>query len=267
MNRLLTPERVSALLDRPMRVLTYDTIDSTNTEAKRLIADGLTDPSLLVADSQTAGKGRLGRSFYSPAESGLYMSVILHPNAPPSEWISITSAAAVAVCLAVEALSGLSPSIKWVNDVYIDDRKVCGILTEAVTDPASGRMLSVIIGIGLNLSTVSFPDEIANRASSLYTDSKPPFSREALAAAIANNLCALADDLPSGTWLPLYRKRSFLDGKPICYIENSIAHTAVAIGIDDHGGLIVEDEAGCRRTLSSGEVTVRIRKQDTDSHC
>ncbi len=267
MHQTLNPEALARLLDRPMRVLTYDTIDSTNNEAKRLIADELTEPALLVADSQTAGKGRLGRSFYSPAASGLYMSVILHPNAPPSEWISITSSAAVAVCLAVEALSELSPSIKWVNDVYMDRRKVCGILTEAVTDPASGRMRSVIIGIGLNLSTVSFPDEIADRASSLYAGGKPPFSREALAAAITNKLCSLSDDLPSGAWLPLYRERSFLDGKPICYTENNIAHTAVAVGIDEHGGLIVEDEAGCRRTLSSGEVTVRIHKQDADTHC
>lgn len=258
MNEHLSPDKIASLLDRPMKVLVYDEIDSTNNEAKRLAIAGLTEPTLLIADRQTAGKGRLGRSFYSPAESGLYMSVLLHPNAPPAEWIAITSAAAVAVCLAIEGLCDLKPSIKWVNDLYLSDRKVCGILTEAISDHTSGLMKSVIVGIGLNLSTVGFPDEIADRAASLFCGSPPPFTRSELAAAIVNRLLALADDLSKGTWLEFYRRRAYLDGKPITYYENGIARSALAIGIDDRGGLIVEDEAGTRRTLSSGEVTVRL---------
>lgn len=252
----ISPEAIASLLDRPIRVFGYDTIDSTNNQAKRMIADGLTDPALLVADTQTAGKGRLGRSFYSPSETGLYMSLALHPNAPASEWISITSAAAVAVCLAIEKLSDRKPQIKWVNDIYMDDRKICGILTEAVSDLSSGLMKSVIVGIGVNLSTLSFPDELANRASSLYTDALPPFTREELAAAIANELLGLAEHLSDGEWLSLYRRRAYLDGKEIVYIENGISHTALAVGIDEQGGLIIE-ENGIRRALTSGEVTVR----------
>lgn len=259
MKQTLTPEGISALLTSPMKVLTYTSIDSTNNEAKRLIAAGLTEPALLAAEGQTAGKGRLGRSFYSPSSTGLYMSIVLHPNAPPSEWISLTSAAAVAVCLAIEALSGLAPSIKWVNDIYLDDRKVCGILTEAVSDMTDGLMKSVIVGIGVNLSTVGFPNEISDRAASLYPDSPPPFSLDQLAAAICNRLCTLADELSSGSWLPYYRERSYLDGKAITYLENGISHTALVLGIDEHGGLIVEDNEGVRRTLTSGEVTVRVR--------
>lgn len=252
----LTVDGISAKLEYPMKVLIYPVIDSTNNEAKRLAADGLCEPALLVAEKQTAGKGRLGRSFYSPAQTGLYMSVLLHPNAPASEWIAITSAAAVAVCLAIEELTLLKPEIKWVNDIYIEGRKVCGILTEAVSDMTSGRMLSVIVGIGVNIATASFPDEIADRASSLYTDKQPPFSRDQLAATIANKLCTLADSLEGGEWLALYRNRSYLDGKAIRYSENGVSHDAVAVGIDQQGGLIVE-EAGMRRTLTSGEVTVR----------
>lgn len=249
-------EAITALLDRPMRVWTYSTVDSTNNEAKRLIANGLNEPALLITDTQTAGKGRLGRSFYSPSETGLYMSLVLHPNAAVSEWIAITSAAAVAVCLAIEKLSGLCPKIKWVNDIYTDGRKICGILTEAVSDPQSGLMKSVIVGIGVNLTTLSFPDEIADRASSLYTDAPPPFTHTELAAAITNELLQITAHLSDGSWLPLYRVRAYLDGKEIVYIENGIAHNALAVGIDEHGGLIIR-ENGVSKVLSSGEVTVR----------
>lgn len=256
MNQQPQNQSIAALLERPMRVLCYPVIDSTNNEAKRLALSGSTEPTLVIAEHQTNGKGRLGRTFYSPAETGLYMSLLLHPNAPAADWLPITSAAAVAVCLAIEELSEYSPEIKWVNDIYLDGKKVCGILTEALSDMASGLMKSVIVGIGVNLSTVAFPVELAQTATSLYTDGRPPFSRERLAAAIANKLCALADDLASGNWLALYRERSYLDGKAIRYIENGAAHEALAIGIDENGGLIVE-EAGVRRTLTSGEVTVR----------
>lgn len=258
MNQALCSKEISALLDRPMRVLTYDSIDSTNNEAKRLAADLSGQPTLIAAELQTAGRGRLGRSFYSPAQTGLYMSILLCPNAPLSEWITITSAAAVAVSLAIEELSGLRPSIKWVNDLYLGDRKVCGILTEAVTDPTDRGMKHLIVGIGVNLSTVFFPEELASRAASLYRETIPPFTRNALAAAIANHLFELIDGLSKRTWLPLYRERAYLDGKAIIYYENGQAYTALAVGIDECGGLIVEDETGSRRTLTSGEVTVRV---------
>lgn len=257
MDKTLTAQSIAARLDRPMKVLCYGTIDSTNNEAKRLIASGLSEPALLIAASQTAGKGRLGRTFYSPAETGLYMSVVLHPNAPASEWLSITSAAAVAVCQAIEDLSTLTPAIKWVNDIYLNDRKVCGILTEAVTDPVSARMKSVIVGIGINLSTAVFPEAFAERAASLADGGKLTFTREALAAALCNRLCTLAEELPAGSWLPLYRERSWLDGKQITYFDPNGEHSARAVGIDRHGGLIVEDSKGIRTLLTSGEVTVR----------
>lgn len=259
MNQPLQSEKIAALLNRPMKVLTYSSVDSTNSEAKRLIANGLSEPCLIAAETQTAGRGRLGRSFYSPTSSGLYMSLIFHPHAPASEWIAITSAAAVAVCLAIEELSGLSPKIKWVNDIYIGDRKICGILTEAVSDSFGTLMKSVIVGIGVNLSTVSFPDTLAERAASLYPNGQPPFSRNRLAAAIANTLSGLTDNLTDRDWLASYRKRSYLDGKGITYIENGISHSAVALGIDAHGGLIVENDDGDRLTLTSGEVTVRLK--------
>lgn len=256
MNSTNLTEAITPLLCRPIRVFTYSTIDSTNNQAKRLIANGLNEPALLIADTQTAGKGRLGRSFYSPSETGLYMSLVLHPNAAASKWISITSAAAVAVCFAIEKLSGLSPKIKWVNDIYIGERKICGILTEAVSDPHSRLMTSVVIGIGVNLTTSAFPDEIANRASSLYTDAPSPFTRAELAAAITNELLALANHLADGKWLSPYRARAYLDGKEIVYFENGISHQAIAVGVDEQGGLIIEENA-VRKVLTSGEVTVR----------
>ncbi len=255
---LLSPEGIGAFLTHPLKVITFSSVDSTNSEAKRQISAGLTDPLLLAAECQTAGKGRMGRSFYSPSSTGLYMSLVLHPDTPASEWISITSAAAVAVCLAIEALSGLSPTIKWVNDIYLGDRKICGILTEAITDMENGHMKSVIIGIGINLSTHDFPTEISARAASLYfKEEKPPFSRNQLAAAICDHLLNLADELAAGSWLPLYRSRSYLSGKTVNFWENGIEHRGTVIDIDHRGGLIIDDETGSRHTLSTGEVTVR----------
>lgn len=257
MSQRFSAEAFSALLDRPMKVITYRTIDSTNTEARRLINNVLDEPALLVADKQTAGKGRIGHWFYSPADTGLYMSIVLQPQGSADKWLQITSAAAVAVCLAIESLTPLKPAIKWVNDIYLHDQKVGGILTEAISD-SNGQLKSLIIGIGINLTTASFPEELFDGATSLYLGKTLPFTREALAAAIVRELQTFVDTLQEEPrWLPLYRERAWLDGKEIVYYENDIAHAARAIGIDDKGGLIIEAK-GKRTTLTSGEITVRL---------
>lgn len=145
----------------------FNSIDSTNNEAKRMTADGFRGNALIVANEQTKGRGRLGRSFYSPKNTGIYMSFLFSTNAKLSGAVLVTTAAAVAVVRAIESLTNIRPMIKWVNDIYIGNKKVCGILTEAVTDVETGSMQSIIIGIGVNISTEDFPDDIAHTATSL----------------------------------------------------------------------------------------------------
>ena len=142
-------------------------VPSTNTQAKKLAADGEAAPSLLLADGQTAGRGRMGRAFFSPPGTGLYMSVLLRPAVQAEELPLVTLAAAAAVCEAVEEAAGVSTRVKWVNDILVDGRKVAGILTEAVGDLESGTMESVVVGIGVNVAQTAFPPDIADMAASL----------------------------------------------------------------------------------------------------
>lgn len=255
MSEKLSAADISRALLCPITVEVSESVDSTNTEAKRRVATGLSTPLLLLAETQTAGRGRLGRTFCSPKGAGLYMSLVLHPNCPASEVLSLTSAAAVAVCGAVEALTDLHPKIKWVNDVYLNDKKLCGILTEGVTDPISGRLKSVVLGIGINCTPAAFPEEVAAIATSL-ADEGVAVDRNLLAAEVCNRLLTLYDELPQRTWLPLYRERSWLDGKTVVYIQSGKLREGVVLGIGEDGALLLATDEGAV-TLSTGEVTVR----------
>ena len=145
-------------------VRVFDEIDSTNTEAKRMVADGFKADAILVAHTQTAGRGRMGRSFYSPAQTGAYFSILHTLDTPLCDAVAITSAASVAVMRAIRTLAGIQTDIKWVNDLYYNGKKICGILTEAVS---AGESIHVIVGIGINLDTADFPEELKAIAGSL----------------------------------------------------------------------------------------------------
>lgn len=246
------PARYAGL---PLRV--FPEIDSTNSEARRLLANGLAQPTLVAADRQTAGRGRSGRSFYSPAGTGLYMSLVLFPDTDLADAVRLTAAAAVAVVRAVEALTDRRPGIKWVNDIYLDGRKICGILTEAAAGLESGRPQGVVVGIGLNVATERFPDELADTAASLFPVGVP---RNRLAAAIAAELLALAEDPADGRFMADYRAHSLAPGRAVTYTAGGETRRALAVGIDDAGGLVVEDAAGRRTVLRSGEISLRIEK-------
>lgn len=254
-NDVLGADVVSAGLDFDCRVIYYPTIDSTNTEAKRLIANGCDDVMLLVAEEQTAGRGRQGKSFYSPALTGIYMSFVIHPMSKLENAVTATTAAAVAVCRAIEGLTDKKPSIKWVNDVYLDDKKICGILTEAVTDFETQTVTSVIIGIGMNIRTIDFPDDVEN-ASSLNSNVK----RADLISRIANELNAINDN-GYDDFIDYYRSHSMIIGKMINFIKDGKVTPARAISIDLTGGLEIELENGERTTLRSGEISIRKRAE------
>ena len=182
----------------PAPVQVYDTLESSNRTAKLLALDGAPHGTLVLTAHQSAGRGRLGRVFESPAGKGVYLSVLLRPAVPAASAQTATIGAAVAVCRAVQELCGLELGIKWVNDLYYQGRKVCGILTEAGTDIESGQLEWLVVGIGLNLTTspADWPEELARTAGSLYPGGPAPVGRAALAGAIARELLGLCPDFP-----------------------------------------------------------------------
>lgn len=242
---------------REIRV--YPCVASTNQEAKKMALDGAAQGSAVLAEEQSAGRGRMGRSFFSPRGSGLYISVILRPQTDAANAVLITTAAAVAVCRAIETITGKQPQIKWVNDLYLGEQKLCGILTEAVTNFETGAIESVVVGIGVNFKGCpeQLPEELRRKACFLYAEEAPDTTRNRLAAEIINQLCALSDTLESREFLPEYRRRSMILGEKIRFLRSNAWYEATAVDINENGGLIVERADGTHETLSSGEVSIR----------
>lgn len=237
---------------------------STNQDAKTLALAGAAHGTAVLAEEQTAGRGRLGRSFHSPRGTGLYLSLVLRPSGTLAAAVAITQAAAVAVCRALRDELGIEASIKWVNDLYVDGRKVCGILTEGVADMETGQVEALILGIGLNLEEPAdgFPQEIAGVAGALFPGidgGHLPISRNRLAAAILDRVLDLAADLTDHSFLEEYRERCFLLGQPVQVAQGEETFDAIARYIDDDGALLVEKDGALLR-LRSGEVSVRARE-------
>lgn len=238
-------------------VLIHKSTGSTNEDAKALAVCGAVHGTMVLAEEQTAGRGRVGRTFYSPKSAGLYISIVLRPDLSLADAVLMTTAAAVAVSRAIEEVAGCSPQIKWVNDVFVNDKKVCGILTEAVSGFESGTVESVVVGIGINVIDAGFPDDLRCTAGALCTGT-PGFSRNHLAAAVVNHLLELGNTLADRSFLDEYRRRSMILGKPIRFLEKNVWHDATALFIDSSGGLVVKTDDGVR-TLSSGEISIRQR--------
>lgn len=238
----------------------YKELDSTNVYAKQLAVKGALHGTVVLAEEQTAGRGRRGRSFYSPGSTGIYMSIILRPNMEANEAILITTATSVAVAKAIETVTRIKTGIKWVNDIYIDEKKVAGILTEAVTDFESGKIECVIVGIGINFSTPknSYPDEIKEIATSLYENKPNDITRNQLVAEIINQVLASFKNLQSKEFIEDYKEKSIVIGRDIYILSNNSKTKAKAIDIDEQGGLIVLTEDGVLKTLNSGEISIRF---------
>ncbi len=229
-------------------------VDSTNNEAKRIAAGKAPGNMLVCAGEQTAGRGRLGREFYSPADTGIYFSVLINPPAQAPAGVGITTAAAVSVVKAIEKLTDKKPLIKWVNDVYLDGKKICGILSEAVTDVESGSISSIIVGIGVNISTSEFPQEIESTASSLFAQN---VSKNELIAEIAKEVLDYCTDFDFSRVREYYKAHCFILGRKIKYTVRGSVKCAVAEDIGESGELIVRTESGEMQTLASGEISVR----------
>ncbi len=228
----------------------FKTLPSTNTYLKE--QNDLPHGAVIIAADQTAGRGRRGRDFFSP-QGGLYMSILLRRTLTASTVGLLTSAAAVAVADAIEAVCPVSVQIKWVNDLLVNSKKVCGILAEGA--PADGW---AIIGIGVNVDTKVFPRELTAIATSLYKESGKTVSAEQLAAAILNALEPLVEHIENPAFLEDTRRRSAVIGKDITVFHGNETFLAHAVGIDDAGGLIIQKHDGTPCVLTSGEVSIRL---------
>ena len=233
------------------RLCLFEEIDSTNAEARRCLINGEEGCVLYLANRQTAGRGRLGRSFHSP-ETGVYLSLLFPLTAALPSAVSVTCAASVAVMRAIRRVTGIQTEIKWVNDLYRGGKKVCGILTEAAT---IGDRTNLIVGIGINLRSSEFPPELCKIAGSLNADTA---SKDALVIAILQELIPWLQHPEDHSWLEDYRRFSCVLGKHVTWMENGIASHGVAVGIDGHGALTLQTDSGEHHTLRTGEISLRL---------
>lgn len=241
----------------------FNELDSTNLRARQLAQEGAPDGTVVTADCQTAGRGRMDRSFQSPRGKGVYLTALLRPNLPPERLLPVTAMAGVAVCDAVEELCGVRPGLKWPNDPVLGGKKLCGILTELSLEGETGRVQYLVLGIGVNVGQTAgdFTPEVAEMATSLSLALGHPVSRPALAAAELRALDRLYADLLAGNlapYLAAYRRDCVNLGKTVQLISpDGARETARALGIDDDFSLVVRTEAGEEKTVRSGEVSVR----------
>ena len=228
-----------------VKVYAFNRIDSTNNEAVRRIKQGIRLPALFIAKSQTAGKGTRGRSFYSSG-GGLYMSLALKTDDIRIQKLTIL--AAVATAQSVEKLSGKKVDIKWVNDIYLGGKKLCGILCERVQNETNDKTLGVVIGIGVNLTVEKFPEEIKDIVVNLGN-----INRNRLAREITKRIISLLSS--NEDFMEYYKSKSIILGKEVSYIQNGVIHNGTALDIDTTGALIVK-ENGETAILTSGDVTL-----------
>lgn len=261
----ITEESIRAFLSQQYkgnRILLYDTLDSTNAKAKQIALEKPEHGTVIIAHQQSQGRGRLGRSFFSPRR-GIYLSIVIKPSYDLSKSVLVTAAAAVAVAEAIEDVCGQEAQIKWVNDIFIDGKKVCGILTEGMTDFETGSIETMIVGIGINTSTEGFPDELKKTAGAVEGD----YSRAQLAAGIISRVLDLTKNPENRSFMPVYKKKSLVIGKTVSVFKGGFdaftgnrteGRAARVLDIDNDGGLMVLYSDGSRETLSTGEISIRL---------
>lgn len=246
-------------LKNRIKIETLGKATSTNTlvrEKAKENEEGL----VVVAGEQSAGRGRMGRSFFSPGDSGVYMSLLLKPKIRPEDAVQITTAAAVSVCRALEKLGVINPEIKWVNDIYICNKKVCGILTESSFNANSGFLDFAVLGVGVNIyeSEAGFPDEIKNIAGAVFSERKENL-RNRFIAEFINEFFVFYNKLNSKEHLKEYKEKSFVLGKEINILQGGAVREGKAVDIDENCNLVVELPDGKTEKLYSGEISVRIK--------
>lgn len=250
-----------------LKIDVREEVTSTNTMLKELAEHGEAEGYVLVAESQTAGKGRLGRRFHSPIGTGVYFSILLRPRCSAESSLYITTAAAVAVCRAIEKLTAEKPQIKWVNDIYLNERKICGILTEAAIDRDSRGLKWAVLGIGINITEPDggFPADIENIAGALFREKCSAETRAQLIAGVVDSFFEIYGDgnISSGDFIEDYRSRSFLTGRDIVFSMGNSTYSGTVIGISDEAHLVVKLDSGEEKVFSAGEVSIHKGFQRT----
>ena len=235
--------------------------DSTNCVLKELAKEGAREGQVVLANEQTSGRGRLGRSFFSPKDRGIYMSVLLRPDDKAYEVAPLTAWVAVAVANAIESVSGVRPGIKWVNDLVLNGKKICGIMTELAVKADSNKVDYVIVGIGVNVNGQKdeFPEDIKAMASSIEAETGVEVSRAQLVAEIMREIDLLSENwqIETAKYLNQYRQDCVTVGKEVRVISPEGERAATAISVEDDFSLLVRYEVGTMELVYSGEVSVR----------
>lgn len=235
-------------------------VDSTNTYLKNAAEKGEIDGSVIIAETQTVGKGRLGRHFYSE-KGGLYMSILVRPNMPTERSLFITTGTAVAVSRAIEKICEKNVGIKWVNDIFLNGKKVCGILAEGASDFETGRLQYAVVGIGINVTEPKgkFNKEIADIATAIYDKDEPYGIKNRLAAEILNQFSEIMNAPDDKTVIDEYRARSIIIGKEVNIIENGELKTVTVADIDDTAAIILKTDDGNIIKKTSGEISIKVK--------
>jgi len=239
----------------------YDTIDSTNSQAKRMAQQGAPHGTVLIAGHQTGGRGRMGRVFQSPENMGVYLSVILRPDCFPDQLMHLTCAVGTTMCEAVEQAAGIQCGIKWINDLVWNKQKLGGILTELSIDPKTGHTAYAVIGIGINClqSPGDFPPEIRQIATSLSSAAGRQITPDTLAAAMVTSLWKMDAALfaEKAQIMERYRSRCITLNQSVLVHRGDTVKAGLALDIDSDGALVVRFSDGQIKAISSGEVSVR----------
>lgn len=257
-NMKLCGFQIKKALKNNDNILFFDETDSTNAVIKRIAEEGTAkEGTIAVALSQNSGRGRLGRSFFSPC-GGIYMSILLRPSFSPEQCLMLTVAAAVAVCRAIEKNSDAKCEIKWVNDIYINGKKVCGILTEGAIEAETATLKYAVLGIGINLKLPNggFPEDIAERAAAVYNKEITAQKKAQLIADVVNEFFYFYENIEKKEFMKQYQMRSYLTGKTVSYERYGEVFTAKVLGIDENGGLEVLQN-GEKITITAGDVSVK----------
>lgn len=239
----------------------FDTIDSTNTAAKKYAIEGAKEGLVVISSHQTAGRGRMGRRFSSPDNTGIYMSILLKPQINPENTVLITTAAAVAVSKAIEKLGGKKTDIKWVNDILINSKKVCGILTEGQINPLSKCFDFAILGIGINVYAPEngFDEDIKNIAGYIFEQENENLKSK-LIAEILNNFSFYYNNILEKKYFDYYKSRCLVIDKDVFVLQNGqIINEGKVCGLDKDFRLLIELKNGEKEYISSGEISVKLK--------
>ena len=263
-NDILSSYSIKQHLKNPhLDISVFSSVTSTNTILKEMAEQGAKEGTVIIAEEQTAGRGRTGKQFYSPKGTGIYISILLRPDIPAEESLFLTTSAAVATARAIEDVSDKRALIKWVNDIYLEDKKTCGILTEGAFNVETGKLDYDIVGIGINVCIPDggFPDNIKDIATAIFDKQTDSINkRSILIANLLDYFMEYYKDFKSKSYVKEYIERSMIIGKTITVIEGSKTSVAKAIDIDKNCRLKVQFEDGTTKWLSSGEVSTKIHK-------